>query len=55
MEKMRGFIPKFDHVKNRDREDPSSVIASTKLDFTSYLSSLGNISSTVILELTKYT
>ena len=31
------------------------MIALTKPDFTSYLSSLGNISSTVIPELTKYT
>ena len=51
---MRGFIPKLDHFRNRDRQDPSSVVALTKPDFTSYLSSLGNISSTVILELIKY-
>ena len=53
--KNEGFIPKSDHAWNRDRQDPSSVIALTKPDFTSYLSSLGNISSTVITELTKYT
>ena len=51
MEKMREFILKSDHVRNRDRQDPSSVIALTKPDFSSYLSSLGNISSTVIPEL----
>ena len=53
MEKMSGFIPKSDHVRNSGRQDPSSVIALTKPEFTSYLSSLGNISSTVIPELTK--
>ena len=53
--KNEGFIPKSDHVWNRDRQDPSSVIALTEPGFSSYLSSLGNISSTVIMELTKYT
>ena len=40
MEKMKGFIPESDHVRSRDRKDPSSVIALTKPNF---LSSLGNI------------
>ena len=55
MEKMRRFIPKSDHVRNRDRQDPSSLIALTKPSFTCYSSSLGNISSTVIPERTEYT
>ena len=55
MEKMREFIPKSDHVRKRDRQDLLSVTALTKPECTRYLSSLGNISSTLIPEQTKHT
>ena len=55
MKKMREFIPKSYHVRNTDRQDLLSVTALTKPECTHYLSSLGNISSTLIPEQTKYT
>ena len=48
---MRGLTPKVDDVRNRDRQEPSSVIALTNLDFKS----LFIIIRTVIPELKKYT
>ena len=40
---------------NRDRHDPSAVLAITTEKVTDYLSSVGYISSTIMPEMTKYT
>ena len=49
------FIPNNDHVRNRDRQDPSSVITLTRPAFTEFLSEIERICCTIIPETTKFT
>ena len=55
MAKMRKLIPRNDHVKNVDRQDPSGVLALCSNDLTSFLSNLGYVCHTIIPELDKFT
>ena len=52
---MHTLLPKGDHVIDRDRQDPSSVLALTQPKLIEYISSLGYVSCTIIPELTKFT
>lgn len=53
--KMREFLPKNDHVKNKDRQDPMAVLMLTKEDLAKYLTELGYVGHTLIPELDKFT
>ena len=53
--KMHQLLPKSDYVVNRDRMDPSAVIALTRNAVTDYLSSVGYLSVTIIPEMCKFT
>ncbi len=55
MAKMRKLIPRNDHVKNLDRQDPSAVLALCSNELTSYLSNIGYVCHTIIPELDKFT
>ena len=48
--KMRSFIPKNDHVRNRDRQNPEAVFTLTRKPLLDYLQTLKMISSTMIPE-----
>ena len=48
--KMRSFIPKNDHVRNRDRQNPEVVFTLTRKPLLDYLQTLKMISSTMIPE-----
>ena len=47
---MRSFIPKNDHVRNRDRQNPEAVFTLTWAPLLDYLQTLKMISSTMIPE-----
>ena len=55
MTKTRKLIPQNDHVKNKDRQDPSAVLTLCSDALTSFLSSVGYVSHTLIPELDKFT
>ena len=50
----RKIIPKHDHVKNKDRQDPTSVLTLSSTELTSELKSVGYVCHTIIPELDKY-
>ena len=52
---MRKLIPRNDHVKNKDRQDPSAVLTLFDSQLTKYLASVGYVTHTIIPELDKYT
>ncbi|CAB3990306.1 Hypothetical predicted protein [Paramuricea clavata] len=52
---MTKLIPKNDHVRNRDRQDPSAVLSLTGDSLLNYLSNVGLVSTTIIPETSKFT
>ena len=52
---MRKFLPRNDHVRNKDRQDPTAVIKLTNPDFTKYLSALDFVGHTIIPETDRFT
>ncbi|CAB4003668.1 Hypothetical predicted protein [Paramuricea clavata] len=52
---IRKLIPKSDHVRNRDRQDPCAVLTLTNDSLLAYLSSLGLDCTTIIPETCKFT
>ena len=50
----RSLFPKNDHVKNKDRQDPSSVLTLTSKKLTTALKGIGYVCHTIIPELDKY-
>lgn len=52
---MRKFLPRNDHVRNKDRQDPTAVIKLTNPDFTKYLSTLDFVGQTIIPETDRFT
>ena len=55
MSKIRKLIPRNDHVKNKDHQDPSAVLTLCSDGLTSFLSSVGYVCHTLIPELDKFT
>ena len=55
MSKMKKLIPRNDHVKNKDRQDPSAVLTLCSDALTSFLSSVDYVCHTIIPELDKFT
>ena len=55
MSKMKKLIPRNDHVKNKDRQDPSAVLTLCSDALTSFLSSVDYVCHTLIPELDKFT
>ncbi len=53
-DRFRKLIPKNDHVKNKDRQDPSTVLALCSEKVTKELEGLGYVGHTIIPELDKY-
>ncbi len=53
-DRFRKLIPKNDHVKNKDRQDPSAVLALCSEKVTKELEGLGYVGHTIIPELDKY-
>ena len=53
-DRFRKLIPKNDHVKNKDRQDPSAVLALTTNKLTDELKTAGYVCHTIIPELDKY-
>ena len=53
-DRFRKLIPKNDHVKNKDRQDPSSVLTLTSKNLTEALNDIGYVCHTIIPELDKY-
>lgn len=54
-EKFRKLVPKNDHVKNKGRQDPSTILELTKQSMTDELSQTGYVCQTIISELDKFT
>lgn len=54
-EKFRKLLPKNDHVKNKDRQDPSAVLELTKQSVIDELSQTRYVCQTIIPELDKFT
>ena len=54
-EQVRRLIKRNDHVKNKDRQDPSAVIALCNDKLTGYLRNVGYVCHTIIPELDKFT
>ena len=52
---MRILIPINDHVRNRDRQDPQSVVTLTNEKLCDYLMTLKTFSSTIMPETCRYT
>lgn len=55
MAQMRKLIPRNDHVKNKDRQDPSAVLTLCNNNLTSFLANVGYVCHTIIPELDKFT
>ena len=55
MSKMRMLIPKNDIVRNKDRQDPISVLKLSESNVVSYLQNIGYVVHTLIPETTKFT
>ena len=53
-DKFRKLIPKNDHVKNKDRQDPSAVLTLTSGRLTGELMNTGYVCHTIVPELDKY-
>ena len=52
---MRKLVPKCDHIKNKDRQDPIAVLKISSIGVTYYLKEIGFIGHTVIPETSKFT
>ena len=50
----RKLTPKNDHVKNKDRQDPSSVLTLCNTKLTTELKDVGYVCHTIISELDRY-
>ena len=48
---MRKFLPRNDHVRNKDRQDPAAVISLTDEKLIEYLRPLDFVSHTIIPEM----
>lgn len=55
MKMMRKLILRNDHVKNKDRQDPTAVLTLCSDSLTTFLSSIGYVCHTIVPELDKYT
>lgn len=55
MTTMRKLVPRNDHVKNKDRQDPAAVLTLCSEDLTTFLSNVGYVCHTIIPELDKFT
>jgi len=55
MAQLRKLIPRSDHVKNKDRQDPSAVLTLCKDKLTSFLANVRYVCHTIIPELDKFT
>ena len=55
MRAMRKLVPKNDHVKNKDRQDPVAVLKISSTGVTDHLKEIGFISHTVTPETPKFT
>lgn len=55
MPKMKKLIPRNDHVKNKDCQDPSAVLTLRSDALTSFLSSVDYVCHTIIPDLDKFT
>ena len=51
---LRKLTPKNDHVKNKDRQDPSSVLTLCNTKLTTDLKDVGYVCHTIISELDRY-
>ena len=51
---VRKLTPKNDHVKNKDRQDPSSVLTLCNTKLTTELKDVGYVCHTIISELDRY-
>ena len=51
---LRKLTPKNDHVKNKDRQDPSSVLTLCNTKLTTELKDVGYVCHTIISELDRY-
>ena len=54
-QRMRKLIPKNDHVRNRDWQDPTAVLCLTSHALLKYLSNVGLASTTIVPETSKFT
>ena len=54
-EEMRKLLPKNDHVRNKDRQDPVAVLCLSKQKVIKHLESIGYVVHTIIPERTKFT
>ncbi len=54
-EQVRRLIKRNDHLKNKDRQDPSAVIALCSENLTGYLKTVVYVCHTIIPELDKFT
>ena len=54
-ETMRKFLPRNDHVRNKDRQDPATVIRFTDEKLIEYLKELDFVSHTIIPETDHFT
>ena len=52
---VRNLIPRNDHVRNRDRQDPSAVLSLTSEPLLAFLSRTGPVSTTIIPETSNFT
>ena len=53
-DRFRKLVPKNDHVKNKDRQDPSSVLTLSSKNLTDALEDIGYVCHTIIPKLDKY-
>ena len=54
MDRFRNLIPKNDHVKNKDRQDPSAILTLSSKNLTDATIDIGYVCHTIIPELDKY-
>ena len=52
---LKGYLPKNDDVKNKDRHDPSAVLRLTNKKLLDFLENAGHVCHTLIPELVKFT
>ena len=54
-QKIRKYLPRNDYVRNRDLQDPSSLLSLTREPLLNFISSVGATLATLIPEITKFT
>ncbi len=52
---LKKYLPKNDHVRNRDRQDPTAVLRLCNAELCNYVADLGYVSQTVVPEMVRYT